>query len=326
MRGAPLKRPGAEPDEQPSPATAEFAEAMLRALQNRPRSIEPKFFYDEAGMALFERICRLPEYYLTRAETAILREHAAQIAELAGERADLIEFGAGSPLKARILLDALASPARYVPLDVSAAHLRDASLQLQRDYPGLAVEPLAADFSQPLRLLVQQPGTGRRVGLFLGSTIGNLSSEQARRFLAEAAARLSGGGLLVGVDLVKDPDLLHRAYNDSEGITAAFNRNLLVRANRELGADFDPHGFQHYAFYQPHAQRIEMHLVSARAQSVHVCGQTFALAEGDSLHTENSHKYTVESFSELARQAGFEPTRVWCDRERLFSVHWLAAP
>ena len=326
MRSAPLKRHATEPDEQPSPATAEFAEAMLRALQSRPRSIAPKFFYDEAGLELFERICRLQEYYLTRVETAILREHAAQIAELAGERADLIEFGAGSPVKARILLDAMTAPARYVPVDVSTTHLRDASLQLQRDYPGLVVQPLAADFSQPLVVPAQLPGAGCRLGLFLGSTIGNLSAEQAQRFLAEAAARLAGGGLLVGVDLVKDPAVLHRAYNDAEGITAAFNRNLLRRANRELGADFEPESFEHYAFYQPGAQRIEMHLVSGRRQSVHVGGQNFVFGEGESLHTENSYKYTIEGFSELARQAGFEPARVWCDRQRLFSVHWLAAP
>jgi dimethylhistidine N-methyltransferase len=321
-----MNRRAAEPLQQPTPGTAEFAEAMLQALASRPRSIAPKFFYDETGIALFERICTLDEYYLTRAETSILRAHASAIAQLAGERAELIEFGAGSPGKARILLDAMIAPARYVPIDISISHLREASPVLQRDYPGLSVEPLAADFSQPLALPAGRAGAGRRLALFLGSTIGNLSGEDTRRFLAGAARQLPGGALLVGVDLVKDPAVLHRAYNDSEGITAAFNRNLLVRANRELGADFEADSFQHYAFYAPRAQRIEMHLVSSRRQSVHVCGHTFVFEQGESLHTESSHKYTIEGFGELARRAGFTPGPVWCDPARQFSVHWLAVP
>ncbi len=321
----PLNRRAADPHPR-SPTAAEFAEAMLQALARRPRSIAPKFFYDEAGSALFEQICELDEYYLTRAETSILRAQAARIAQLAGERADLIEFGAGSPAKARILLDAMTAPARYVPIDISIAHLRDASPLLQRDYPSLTVEPLAADFSRPFVLPAGRMGAGRRLALFLGSTIGNLSLEQTQRFLAGAARQLAGGALLVGVDLVKDPDVLHRAYNDSEGITAAFNRNVLVRANRELGADFEPDSFHHYAFYEPRAQRIEMHLVSSRRQSVHVCGQTFVFEEGESLHTESSHKYTIEGFGEVARHAGFAPGPVWCDPARRFSVHWLAVP
>jgi dimethylhistidine N-methyltransferase len=321
-----MNRRAAEPLQQPTPGTAEFAEAMLQALASRPRSIAPKFFYDEAGIALFERICTLDEYYLTRAETSILRSHASGIAQLAGERAELIEFGAGSPGKARILLDAMIAPARYVPIDISISHLREASPLLQRDYPGLSVEPLAADFSQPLALPAGRAGAGRRLALFLGSTIGNFSGEDTRRFLAGAARQLSGGALLVGVDLVKDPAVLHRAYNDSDGITAAFNRNLLVRANRELGSDFEPDSFQHYAFYAPRAQRIEMHLVSSRRQSVQVCGHTFVFEQGESLHTESSHKYTIEGFGELARRAGFTPGPVWCDPAHQFSVHWLAVP
>jgi L-histidine N-alpha-methyltransferase len=309
-----------------APATQEFARAMLRALRRRPRSIAPKFFYDEVGISLFERICEVDEYYLTRAETSILREYAPQIAQFVGPRADLVEFGAGSPSKARVLLAAAASPARYVPLDLSAAQSEEAARALERDHPGLIVEPLAADFARPWRLPARRPGDGRRVGLFLGSTIGNLSASEARAFLSGAAASFGGGGLLVGVDLVKDPDVLHRAYNDAQGITAAFNRNLLVRANRELGTDFDMAAFEHYAFYLPQAQRIEMHLVSSRRQVVHAEGHSFEFEEGESLHTENSHKYTVEGFRDLARGAGLVPGPVWCDDGRRFSVHWLAAP
>jgi L-histidine N-alpha-methyltransferase len=299
---------------------------VLRALRSQPRSIAPKFFYDEAGAALFERICQLDEYYLTRDEITILREHAPAIARLIGPHADIVEFGAGSPLKARIVLDALASPARYLPMDLSIAHLDGAARQLERAYPGLSVEPLAADFARPLELPPRRAAKGRRVGLFLGSTIGNFSPGQAYEFLAATARALVGGGLLVGVDLVKDPDVLHRAYNDAQGVTAAFNRNLLVRANRELGADFDPASFQHYAFYQPQAQRVEMHLVSARRQTVHVGGHAFEFAQGESLHTENSYKYTTEGFFEMAQRAGFAPGPVWTDPQQRFSVQWLVAP
>lgn len=309
-----------------APATQEFARAMLRALQRRPRSIEPKFFYDEAGTALFEQICGLDEYYLTRAEISILREHGAAIARLFGPRADLVEFGAGSPTKARVLLGAAPDPARYVPVDLSVVQSGDAMGALERDFPGLVVELLAADFARPLRLPPRRPADGRRVGLFLGSTIGNFSASRARTFLSGAAASFTGGGLLVGVDLVKDPGVLHRAYNDAQGITAAFNRNLLTRANRELGADFDPEAFQHYAFYRPQAQRIEMHLVSRRHQLVRIDGHAFEFEEGESLHTEDSHKYTVAGFRALARSAGLAPGPVWCDSGQRFSVHWLAAP
>jgi dimethylhistidine N-methyltransferase len=306
-------------------STTEFQQAMLRALGGRPRTIAPKYFYDHHGASLFQRICQLDEYYLTRTETAILREQAPHFAQLAGARADLVEFGAGSFDKARILLGALPSPARYVPIDLATERFDIAGRDLERAYPGLVVAPLAADFAERLTLPARRQGDGRRVGLFLGSTIGNLSPAQARAFLAGAAAELSGGGLLVGVDLVKDPGLLHRAYNDAQGITAAFNRNLLDRANRELGADFDLSSFDHYAFYRPEEHRIEMHLVSSRRQTVHLGGHAFEFAQGESLHTENSYKYTIEGFRGLAGEAGFMPGPVWCDRERRFSVHWLAS-
>jgi dimethylhistidine N-methyltransferase len=304
----------------------EFADALLQALRTTPRSIAPKFFYDAAGSALFDRICALDEYYLTRTETTLLQRHAPEMAECIGSGADLIEFGAGSLHKIRLLLDALPTLARFVPIDISAAHLQAQVRRLQQDYPTLPITPLVADFTRPIRLPASPASARRRVGFFPGSSIGNFSPLEAREFLATAAQLLRGGGLLIGVDLIKDPALLHRAYNDAAGVTAAFNLNLLARANRELGADFDLSAFHHYAYYQPQLQRIEMHLLSARRQTVRLCGERFEFSPGASLHTENSCKYSVEGFQALARQAGWQPGPVWCDAAGLFSVHWLAAP
>jgi dimethylhistidine N-methyltransferase len=302
-----------------------FAEAMRLALVSRPRRIAPKFFYDEAGSELFERIGRLDEY-LTRTECAILRQHAAPIARLIGAGAELVEFGAGNLSKVRILLDALVRPARYVPVDLSVAHLQAATQALARSYPGLPIAAWVHDFSRPLAGAAPPAAAGRRAGLFLGSTIGNLSERQAMDFLADAAVLFQGSGLLVGVDLVKDPAVLHRAYNDASGTTAAFNLNLLARANRELGSDFDLGAFEHYAYYEPGAQSIRMHLVSQRRQAVQLGGRTYGFEQGESLHTEDSRKYTIDGFRDLARRAGLAPGPVWCDARQLFSVHWLAAP
>jgi len=303
----------------------EFAHAMRAALTQRPRRIAPKFFYDAAGSALFDRICELPEYYPTRTELALLDRHASQIAALIGPDADIVEFGAGSATKIRLLLDALPQACRFSPIDISAEHLHAAAALLQRDYPRVAVCPIAADFMQPIAL-APLAGAGRRVGFFPGSSIGNFTPDEALGFLQQAATLLRGGGLLIGVDLVKDPAVLHAAYNDAAGVTAAFNRNLLVRANRELQTDFVPEQFAHYAFYEPRAQRIEMHLVSRQAQQVRLGGEHFGFDEGESLHTENSYKYSVAGFQALARQAGFAPHAVWCDPQRRFSLHWLDAP
>ena len=290
-----------------------------------PRSISPKFFYDVAGSQLFDRICDLPEYYPTRTELGLLQRHARDIAHCVGEGADVIEFGAGSALKVRLLLEALRRPARFVPIDISADHLFAAAARLEADYPGLAVRPLAADFTQPMALPPPLPGA-RRVGFFPGSSIGNFEPGEALGFLREAARLLSGGGLLIGVDLVKDPALLHAAYNDAAGVTAAFNRNLLRRANRELGTPFEPERFAHYAFYAPRQQRIEMHLVSLGEQPIDWEGRRYVFADGESIHTENSYKYSVDGFRALAQSAGFEPRALWCDAQRLFSLHWLVAP
>ena len=291
----------------------------------RPRAISPKFFYDAAGSALFDQICTLPEYYPTRTEIGILDRHAGEIAACVGEGAEIVEFGAGSVLKIRRLLDALERPARFLPIDISGEHLHAAADALRADYPTLAIEPVVADFTKPLAL-PKPLGGGRRFGFFPGSSIGNFTPEEAVRFLRQAAVLLRGGGMLIGVDLVKDPQRLHAAYNDAAGVTAAFNRNLLARANRELGADFDPGAFAHYAFFNPQASRIEMHLISSRRQCVTVAGQCFDFEEGEHIHTENSYKFTVDAFRRLATLAGFKPGPVWCDEARWFSLHWLAAP
>jgi L-histidine Nalpha-methyltransferase len=339
-------------------SAATFARDLLAGLQSEPRSVSPKYFYDLQGSVLFDRICELDEYYPTRTEMALLSRHGREMAECMGARADLIEFGAGSLTKVRLLLDALDAmrwpPQRLIAVDISAEHLHEGAARLARDHPGLVVTPLAADFTQGLvwpalngsatgRPQSAAPSgrpesgapsgrpecgapPGRRVGFFPGSSIGNFSPDEALQFLRMAAKLLRGGGLLVGVDLVKDPAVLHRAYNDAQGVTAAFNKNLLARANRELGADFRLDAFDHYAFYEPRLQRVEMHLVSRRSQTVRLHGHALRFEQGQTLHTENSHKYTVPRFQRLAEDAGFRAGPVWCDDEGLFSVHWLQAP
>lgn len=311
---------------RPDAADDGFARDLAAALATRPRGISPKYFYDAQGSALFDRICELPEYYPTRTEMTILRSHAADIAAQMGPRAEVVEFGAGSCTKVRVLLDAMDAPARYLPIDISGEHLGAAAAQLRRGYPGLDVQPVVADYTQRLLLPAAKPGAGQRVGFFPGSTIGNFTPAEAFYFLQVAAQVLRGGALLLGADLVKDPAVLHAAYNDAQGVTAAFNLNLLARANRELDAGFDLGQFTHHAFYNAPLQRIEMHLVSRRRQQVTVGGRTHEFAEGETLHTENSHKFTIDGLRTLARQAGFRPGPVWTDPNRLFSVHWLHAP
>ncbi len=304
----------------------DFRADLHAALGAPQRSISPKYFYDARGSQLFDAICELPEYYPTRTELALLRDHAAEIAALAGRDAEVVEFGAGSLRKVRLLLDALDRPAGYVPIDISGEHLEHAAIQLRGDYPGLSVQPVVADYTQPLQLPSGPRKAGMRLGFFPGSTIGNFDPEQAMRFLRMAARVLRGGALLLGADLVKDPSVLHAAYNDSAGVTAAFNLNLLARANRELGADFDPHGFMHGAFYNSPLRRIEMHLVSRQRQTVLLDGQAYRFEDGETLHTENSHKFSVHGLRALATEAGFLPGPVWTDPDGLFSLHWLAAP
>ncbi len=304
----------------------DFGSALRAGLRETPRRISPKFFYDAAGATLFEQICELPEYYPTRTELDLLARYADAMAALIGPCADVIEFGAGAMSKIRVLLRALESPVRYVPVDISTEHLHHHAQALAAEFPHLEVMPLAADFTGRIALPAAKIHPRSRVGFFPGSSIGNFTPDDACRFLRAAARTLRGGGLLIGVDLVKDPQVLHAAYNDRAGVTSAFNKNLLARANRELNANFNLDAFDHYAWFNPHESRIEMHLISAADQRVTLGDETVEFAHGQTLHTENSYKYTVASFQALARQGGFEPRQVWCDERQWFSVHWLAAP
>lgn len=322
---APARRPLRLVGRDPAPRSPFHAD-LLAALQGPQRRISPKYFYDAQGSALFDAICALPEYYPTRTETAILRQCAAEVAALAGPGAELVEFGAGSLHKVRLLLDALERPARYLPIDISGEHLEAAAARLAREHPGLAVRPVVGDYTQPLLLPPPPQRAGMRVGFFPGSTIGNFDPAEALRFLRGAARMLRGGALLLGADLVKDPAVLHAAYNDAAGVTAAFNLNLLARANRELDTDFELQGFAHGAFYNSPLRRIEMHLVSRRRQAVHLDGRAFVFEEGETLHTENSHKFSIDGLRALAAEAGFAPGPVWTDPQQLFSVHWLVGP
>lgn len=323
------KQPGRPLERQAQvqePGAGEFASDLARALAARPRSISPKYFYDAQGSQLFDRICELPEYYPTRTELSLLAKHAGAIAAQMGPRAEIVEFGAGSCAKVGLLLDAMEQPARYLPIDISGEHLAASAAQLRSKYPALDVQPVVADYTQRLLLPAPARGAGRRVGFFPGSTIGNFTPQEAQHFLEVAGQVLRGGALLLGADLIKDPAVLHAAYNDSQGVTAAFNLNLLARANRELGTDFLLEQFAHSAFYNAPLQRIEMHLVSRCRQQVAVAGQRHGFEEGETLHTENSYKFTIDGLRALAVRAGFRAGPVWTDPDRLFSVHWLHAP
>jgi dimethylhistidine N-methyltransferase len=300
-----------------------FTDDLLAGLSAQPRCVSPKWFYDLKGSELFEQICELPGYYPTRTELALLQRHGVDMARQIGPQAEIIELGAGAVRKVRLLLGALQDPAGYVPVDISGAFLLSASSALRSALPGLMVRPLVADFTQAIELPARL-GPGPRVGFYPGSSIGNFDPPQAARLLRRLATWLDGG-LLIGVDRVKDPQVLHAAYNDPGGVTAEFNLNLWARANREAAADFQLDQWLHSAFYNAPLQRIEMHLVSRRPQRVTIAGQAFDFAEGDSVHTENSYKYTVEGFERLARSAGWQPAGVWTDAGQNFSVFWLQA-
>lgn len=297
-----------------------FANDLVGGLTARPRQVAPKWFYDEAGSRLFDRICELPEYYPTRIELGLLERHGPELARCLGRGVEIVEFGAGSLHKVQRLLAALEAPTRFVPVDISGSHLLTATHELRATYPHLDICPVIADFTTDL---VLPPAAGPRAGFFPGSSIGNFDPPQAAALLRTMATALQGGGLLIGVDLVKDPAVLHAAYNDSAGVTAAFNLNLWERANREAGANFVLERWAHAAFYNAPRRRIEMHLVSRCRQRVTIAGRAFAFDEGESVHTENSYKYTIEGFQDLARAAGFVPQAVWVDEARWFSLHWL---
>lgn len=310
-----------------APETVSFRDAVLSGLAASPKSVPPTYFYDARGSELFEQICELPEYYPTRTEMSILRRHASDIAARIGADAQIVEYGAGASDKIRIVLDALESPVAYMPVDISGEYLSDVADRLAADYPTLEVTAVVADYRQHFAVPSSRRPARTRASLFTGSTIGNFSPEEAMMFLRNTARHLAGGGaLVIGVDLLKDPRLLHAAYNDSAGVTAAFNLNLLTRINRELGGTFDVAAFDHYAFYSPREGRIEMHLVSRRPQRVTVAGRHFFFASGEGIHTENSYKFEVDGFRDMARRAGFVPEAVWLDDERWFSVHLLRSP
>lgn len=303
----------------------EFRSAVIAGLNSTPRAIPARFLYDARGSALFDAICELPEYYLTRTETAILGRCAAEIAQRAGPDCALVEFGSGSSVKSRLLLDAMPDLDAYVPIDISREHLDETAARLRRDYPGLRVEPVCADY-MALDGLPAFINGARRIGFFPGSTIGNLTPEEATAFLRRARRLLrNDGALILGVDLKKDPQELHAAYNDAAGVTAQFTLNLLRRMNRELDANFDLSAFAHEAFYNPDEGRIEIYFRSLRRQTVTVAGRRFSFAAGDRVHTEYSYKYDDAGIAALAKSGGFAIAKTWSDPDRLFAIAWLEA-
>lgn len=306
------------------PATDTFREEVLAGLSAEPKRAPYKFFYDQRGSQLFDRICELDEYYLTRTELQIMRDHGADMARHLQRGCRVVEYGSGSSLKTRILLDHLDAPSVYVPIDISRQHLLATARKLNAEYPRLRVQPVCADYTQRFTLPVFEGPVGRTVVYFPGSTIGNFTTAEAAGFLSRIAHVVgSRGGLLIGVDLKKDPAILVPAYDDAQGVTAAFNLNLLIRINRELGGDFDLSRFRHVAFWDEAASRIVIQIESLAEQTVSVGGHRFALGEGERITTEYSHKYSLEQFARLGRSAGFEVEEVWMDPRQLFSVQLL---
>jgi len=308
------------PDEQ----TSVFAKDAVEHLSQHPKRLSPKYFYDAAGSELFEAITRLPEYYPTRTELGILNECGSAIAAIIPPGAALVEFGAGATTKVRRLLEKSALGA-YVPVDISGDFIRGQADALRRDFPKLAVYPVAADFTAPFELPAAIAALPK-VGFFPGSTIGNFEPHEACRFLRSAREILGDGALMiVGVDLEKDERVLYDAYNDAAGVTARFNLNVLVRINRELGGNFDVSAFTHRAIYNRERHRIEMHLIAKKSQAVRLLGTSFSFRAGETIHTENSYKYSVERFAALARGAGWRVRETWTDPAGMFSVHALVA-
>lgn len=302
----------------------QFRDDVLAGLSAPQKFLSAKYFYDSAGSDLFEAITRQPEYYPTRTEIGILDDQGAEIAALLPAHANLVEFGSGSTAKVRRLLVHLPDLAAYVPVDVSESFLRSEARALAADFPNLAIAPVAADFTRAFTLPdgLSQDAVA---GFFPGSTIGNFEPPQAAQLLAHFGRVLGRGAtLIIGVDLVKDKAVLDAAYDDAAGVTAAFNRNLLVRIRQDLATDLDPDTFAHRAFFNADASRIEMHLVSRTEQTVTIAGRSVHFAEGETIHTENSYKYTIDGFRRLAGEAGWTPRAVWTDPDALFSIHALS--
>ena len=324
---APLDRDGVTPlaarHSALAPSNSPLFSEALRGLASMPKTLPPKLFYDATGARLFERISTLPEYYLTRAELEILEARVQDISELTGPGAALIEYGSGAGVKVRLLLDALREPSAYVPIDISTAQLTGVAADIAREYPRLLVRPLAADYTRPMTLPAL-PQEGRRLAFFPGSTIGNFHPTEAAAFLRRIRHTIGDDGALVlGVDRRKDPAILRAAYDDAAGVTADFNRNVLQRLNRELGADFDLTRFSHRALFNDAASRIEMHLVSEGEQTVHVAGERITFEAGETIWTESSYKYDRPALETLVASAGFRLVRCWTDARARFWLLYL---
>jgi L-histidine N-alpha-methyltransferase len=303
---------------------ADELDEIIDGLSQPEKMISPKYFYDERGSRLFDQITRLPEYYPTETELGIMRAHVDEIASLVGKDASLIEFGSGSSLKTRVLLEHMDDLAAYVPVDISEDHLLDSALQIRAEFPWLEVLPVVADFTQAFQLPSPAIMPVRNVVYFPGSTIGNFTHGAAHELLRVMYQEAGeGGALLIGVDLQKDPDIIRRAYNDSAGVTAKFNLNMLRHLNREFDTDFDLDTFEHSAEYNEEKGRVEIRLVSDQDQEVSVGDTSFTINKDEAILTEYSHKYTLDGFAAMAGEAGFRVTRVWTDEEQLFSVQYL---
>jgi len=297
--------------------------SLIAGLMQPQKMISPKYFYDEAGSKLFDNITQLPEYYLTDTELAIMEAHIEEMADLVGAQASLIEFGAGSGMKTRLLLEHMHSPAAYVPVDISEEHLLDSQQGIQADFPDIEVLPVAADFLHPFDLPNPATMPLRNVVYFPGSTIGNFEEDDALDLLRVMHTEAGkDGALLIGVDLQKDPAVIDAAYNDTAGVTAEFNRNMLRHLNREFDSDFDLDAFEHRATYKPDEGRVVVELVSTRAQKAHIGDARIDFERDESIITEYSHKYTLEGFAAFANQAGFTVDKVWTDSRDWFSVHY----
>jgi dimethylhistidine N-methyltransferase len=301
-----------------------FLAEVLIGLRKPQKELPSKYFYDERGSHLFEGICQLKEYYIPHIEASIMQAHIKEMAKVIGSHVLLMEYGSGNCKKVRFLIDHLHDPVAFIPIDISQEQLLHVTKELASIYPRLQVLPVCADYTSSFELPIPRQSSKCIVVYFPGSSIGNFDPIPAKHFL-EHVANLCGsdGALLIGVDLKKDPAVLHSAYNDDQGITAAFNLNLLERINRELDCDFQLDGFQHYAFYNPRESRVEMHLISQRDQAVHINRETISFARGESIWTESSYKYNLNEFEQMAAAAGFRVERVWVDEQQWFSVQYL---
>ena len=307
-------------------ANAALRDEVLAGLRAAQKTLPPKLFYDERGAELFEQICDLPEYYLTRSELEILKSHAGDIAALAGTRCAVIEYGSGAGIKVRLILDALESPVAYVPVDISRSQLIEVASDISAEYRRLAVTPVCADYTARFELPDILPREIKRLAFFPGSTIGNFHPDEAVEFLKKIRQLVGDNGAMVlGVDRRKETAKLDAAYNDSAGLTAEFNLNMLRRLNRDLRAEFDPDAFEHRAFFNEDASRIEMHLRSVREQIVCVAGEAIHFGEGETIWTESSYKYSREALDELLDAAGFRVERIWTDANENFWVAYLTS-